>query len=66
MHTTDICHSILCDGVQIKCGDKYADKAIESFTSCVVSEKKCVPQRVDESEFRNERLLLLSGGSAGA
>lgn len=47
----------LCNGVedetacQIKCGDKYADKAIETFTSCAVSEKKCVPQRVDTDAY---------------
>ena len=37
--------------VQIRCGDLYADKAIESFTACAVSDKKCVPQRVDIDKF---------------
>lgn len=47
----------LCEGTddvtacQIKCGDKYADRAIETFTSCAVSEEKCVPQRVDEALY---------------
>lgn len=36
--------------LQIKCGDKYADKAIDAFNTCAVSEKKCVPQRVDEGK----------------
>lgn len=36
---------------QIKCGDKYADKAVETFTACAISEQKCVPQRVDEGLF---------------
>lgn len=33
---------------QIKCGDRYADSAIDTFNSCVVSQQKCVPQRVDK------------------
>ena len=37
--------------VQIRCGDLYADKAVEAFTACAVSDKKCVPQRVDESTY---------------
>ena len=37
--------------LQIRCGDLYADKAVEAFTACAVSDKKCVPQRVDESTF---------------
>jgi hypothetical protein len=37
--------------MQIRCGDLYADKAVEAFTACAVSDKKCVPQRVDESTF---------------
>ena len=36
---------------QIRCGDLYADKAVEAFTACAVSDKKCVPQRVDASSF---------------
>ena len=36
---------------QIRCGDLYADKAVEAFTACAVSDKKCVPQRVDEKTF---------------
>ena len=35
---------------QIKCGDRYADKAIDVFNTCAVSEKKCVPQKVDTGE----------------
>jgi violaxanthin de-epoxidase len=38
-------------GCQIKCGDKYADAAIDAFNKCAVSEKKCVPQRVDKDAF---------------
>jgi violaxanthin de-epoxidase len=36
---------------QIKCGDKYQDAAIDTFNKCAVSEKKCVPQRVDEGLY---------------
>lgn len=36
---------------QIKCGDKYQDAAIDTFNKCAVSEKKCVPQRVDEGVY---------------
>ena len=36
---------------QIKCGDRYADNAINAFNACAVSEKKCVPQKVDEGLF---------------
>ena len=37
--------------LQIKCGDKYSDKAINTFNECAVSDKKCVPQRV-ETDFQ--------------
>lgn len=37
---------------QIRCGDLYNDKAVEAFTACAVSDKKCVPQRVDADAFR--------------
>ena len=36
---------------QIRCGDLYADKAVEAFTACAVSDKKCVPQRVDATSY---------------
>eukprot|EP00884_Botryococcus_braunii_P012424 jgi/Botrbrau1/21182/Bobra.0061s0073.1 len=36
---------------QIRCGDLYADKAVEAFNACAVSERKCVPQRVDKNLF---------------
>ena len=36
---------------QIRCGDLYSDKAVSTFNSCAVSDKKCVPQRVDESTY---------------
>ena len=36
---------------QIKCGDLYADKAVDVFNTCAVSEQKCVPQKVDEGLF---------------
>lgn len=36
---------------QIKCGDRYQDKAIDVFNTCAVSEKKCVPQKVDEGLY---------------
>ena len=42
---------LLLTSLQIRCGDLYADKAVEAFTACAVSDKKCVPQRVDESTF---------------
>ena len=47
----------LCNGrpdetaCQIKCGDQYADAAVETFNSCAVSQQKCVPQRVDEGAY---------------
>lgn len=36
---------------QIKCGDLYEDGAVQTFNACAVSEKKCVPQRVDEGVY---------------
>jgi violaxanthin de-epoxidase len=36
---------------QIKCGDLYEDKAVQTFNACAVSEKKCVPQRVDKDKY---------------
>eukprot|EP00891_Asterochloris_glomerata_P009375 jgi/Astpho2/9375/Aster-01644 len=33
---------------QIRCGDLYNDQAIQTFNACAVSDKKCVPQRVDQ------------------
>jgi violaxanthin de-epoxidase len=36
---------------QIRCGDRYADKAVDVFNTCAVSEKKCVPQKVDDGLF---------------
>lgn len=36
---------------QIRCGDRYEDKAVDVFNTCAVSEKKCVPQKVDEGLF---------------
>lgn len=47
----------LCNGTpdetacQIRCGDRYTDEAINAFNSCVISEKKCVPQKVDVGLF---------------
>jgi len=38
-------------GCQIRCGDLYQDQAIEAFNSCAVSDKKCVPQKVDKDVF---------------
>ena len=38
--------------VQIRCGDLYSDKAVSTFNACAVSDKKCVPQRIDtEASF---------------
>ena len=34
--------------MQIRCGDLYNDQAIQTFNACAVSDKKCVPQRVDQ------------------
>lgn len=36
---------------QIRCGDLYGDKAVDTFNACAVSEEKCVPQRGDEGLF---------------
>ena len=38
-------------GGQIRCGDLYSDKAISTFNECAVSNKKCVPQRVDADAY---------------
>ena len=38
-------------GLQIRCGDLYSDKAISTFNECAVSNKKCVPQRIDEDVY---------------
>jgi violaxanthin de-epoxidase len=38
-------------GCQIRCGDLYQDQAIEAFNSCAVSDKKCVPQKIDKDVF---------------
>lgn len=35
---------------QIRCGDVYASPAVEKFTKCAVSDKKCVKQRVEKGE----------------
>ena len=34
--------------MQIRCGDLYNAQAIQTFNACAVSDKKCVPQRVDQ------------------
>ena len=44
-------HANLCFFLQIRCGDLYSDKAVATFNSCAVSDKKCVPQRVDENLY---------------
>ena len=36
---------------QIRCGDKYDDKAVQTFNACAVTAKKCVPQRIDEGAW---------------
>ena len=36
---------------QIRCGDLYSDKAVSTFTACAVSDKKCVPQKIDRDAF---------------
>mmetsp|Transcript_20176 Transcript_20176/g.60860 ORF Transcript_20176/g.60860 Transcript_20176/m.60860 type:complete len:491 (+) Transcript_20176:281-1753(+) len=36
---------------QIRCGDQYEDSAVQTFNSCAVSQKKCVPQRVDKDVY---------------
>lgn len=42
--------SCVCS-VQIRCGDLYNDKAIATFNACAVSDKKCVPQKIDRDAF---------------
>lgn len=37
--------------MQIKCGDLYEDGAVQTFNACAVSDKKCVPQRVDTDKY---------------
>lgn len=36
--------------MQIRCGDLYSDAAISTFNACAVSDKKCVPQRIDSGQ----------------
>jgi violaxanthin de-epoxidase len=36
---------------QIKCGDEFANKVVDKFTSCAVSSKNCVPQRQDDGSW---------------
>ena len=36
---------------QIRCGDLYNDQAVATFTACAVSDKKCVPQKIDRDVF---------------
>eukprot|EP00879_Flechtneria_rotunda_P017386 GHRR01018215.1.p1 GENE.GHRR01018215.1~~GHRR01018215.1.p1 ORF type:complete len:230 (+),score=56.59 GHRR01018215.1:2588-3277(+) len=36
---------------QIRCGDLYGDKAVDTFNACAVSDQKCVPQRQDEGLY---------------
>jgi VDE lipocalin domain len=38
-------------GCQIRCGDLYGDRAVDTFNACAVSEQKCVPQRQDEGLY---------------
>eukprot|EP01023_Acetabularia_acetabulum_P067141 TRINITY_DN9197_c0_g1_i1.p1 TRINITY_DN9197_c0_g1~~TRINITY_DN9197_c0_g1_i1.p1 ORF type:complete len:424 (-),score=61.91 TRINITY_DN9197_c0_g1_i1:430-1701(-) len=38
-------------GCQVRCGDLYEDKAVDTFNSCAVSDKKCVPQKIDDSTY---------------
>ena len=41
----------LLSSSQIKCGDQFADGAVSTFNACAISQKQCVPQRVDEGVF---------------
>ena len=36
---------------QIKCGDLYNDKAIAAFNTCAVTNKSCVPQKMDNGMY---------------
>jgi violaxanthin de-epoxidase len=36
---------------QIKCGDEFSNDVVGAFTTCAVSEKKCVPQRQDDGSW---------------
>uniref|UniRef100_A0A7S0KHQ0 VDE lipocalin domain-containing protein n=1 Tax=Micromonas pusilla TaxID=38833 RepID=A0A7S0KHQ0_MICPS len=36
---------------QIKCGDLYASKAVQTFNTCAVSNKNCVKQKQDTGEY---------------
>lgn len=36
---------------QIKCGDLYASKAVQTFNTCAVTNKKCVKQKQDTGEY---------------
>lgn len=51
-YTSAEAKSHLCRFVwQIRCGDLYSDKAVSTFNACAVTEKKCVPQRVDTDVY---------------
>merc|ERR1719460_3186018 len=36
---------------QIKCGDEFSNKVTDKFTTCAVSQKKCVPQRGEDGSW---------------
>lgn len=47
------------NALQIRCGDLYSDKAVATFTACAVSDKKCVPQKIDRDAFPEPKAELL-------
>lgn len=36
---------------QIRCGDLYSSKAVQTFNTCAVTKKNCVPQKQDTNEY---------------
>ena len=45
---------------QIKCGDLYASKAVQTFNTCAVSNKNCVKQKQDTGEYRCRRWTAMA------
>jgi violaxanthin de-epoxidase len=47
---------------QIKCGDLYASKAVQTFNTCAITTNDCVKQKQDTGEYPAPPLDALAGG----
>ncbi|EEH54773.1 violaxanthin deepoxidase [Micromonas pusilla CCMP1545] len=47
---------------QIKCGDLYASKAVQTFNTCAVTNKNCVKQKQDTGEYPVPPLDAMASG----